>query len=354
MAIGEAPGCPRSARSIESLARRAHHVSVGEQRRRPIRLRLAGAGCTACLVGAVLTGCTSNSGGSAGDPGGGTASTASSYLPPSSSYPPPSGSAGSGDSPTGYAPLVDSAALACPSIDFEVPESDPSRWRLCSSRQGTGATLINISDDVEVFGAPSSVSVRIQRHDASAAGLALAQQLKQLADSVSAGQQSDPAVPAQGQFAYLLPGDKMFVGSAGIAANQLTASTSRFATAYAAVSRALYALAEIRAEDGSAGQSFGELLLQLQNPVAQCAQFAYAEARSEPDLTLTGTYQDVLRGARGCKKAISLFSVSRDEAALQRDTESVLAFRFRMVGRHALQQKNFWEDAAKVLAFGGH
>jgi hypothetical protein len=312
------------------------------------------AGALSCLVAicvVVLSACTSsseNSGGGGGGGGAGGGGTSGGGGTPSQSTSPP---------PATYSALVDPSVLTCPPIDTEFRSNRPDLWRVCAVPDGTAGTLINLSDDVEVFAAPTDVVITATRADQSSAGPLVLSVLTALAQQVSSGTVTDPAIPSGFRFVYALPGDRVvFSGGPNESLSRTTASTSLLATTDAAVARTLATAADDAVSSGTFQPSStpAQFLLSLSNPISQCAHDAL-DILNSPDsatATLTDVVKSAIDGRKACTSAIALFTVSADEAALRRETESTLAFRFRTIGRHALEDTDFLKDLGKLVFTG--
>jgi hypothetical protein len=265
--------------------------------------------------------------------------TTSSVASPTSNLPP--GGA--------YQPLPESAA-ACPSVDRQLVSSMPDRWKVCSTIDQTAGVLINVSDEIEVFGGGTFAFAPIG--DGSPQALVVRAAVESLASDVRAGRIRDPAVPRAGYSAYVLPGERViFTGGPGTM-SQVTAATSYLASTEAAVARTVHAAAA--KAPAHATLTPQQYLLKMQNPISKCARDTeqYISLQSQGDARLAAVLSTTVSGGKDCRAAIKLFSVSEDEKAVQKETDNVLTFRFKMAGRHALESKSFWEDFAKLLLTG--
>lgn len=267
------------------------------------------------------------------------------------------GGTGTGGPPPAYRALVDPSTLRCPAMDQEYPSRDAQRWRVCGVPDGSAGVLINISDEVEVFAAPSDVSVSAMRYNSTPQGVATQQTLTDLTHAVSAGTVTDVAVP-QGayQFAYALPGESFGFAGTQESVSRTLASTSLLATVEAGVARTVVVSADNAVSTGAVRpiQTPAQFLLGLSNPISSCANAAvtYVGESNSQTTTLTDLVKNTIDGATNCKSAIKLFSVSADDEALRRTTESTLTFRVRTIGRHALEEESFFDDLLTLALTG--
>jgi hypothetical protein len=235
-------------------------------------------------------------------------------------------------------------------VDRELPSSMPDRWKVCSTTDQGAGVLINVSDEIEVFGGGTFAFA--PAGDGSAQSVVVRAALESLADDVRAGKIPDPAVPRTGYFAYVQPGERVvFTGGAGTMA-QVTAATSYIGSTEAAVARTVHAAAA--QAPANATLTPQQYLLKMRNPISKCARDSehFVSLQSQGDAKLAAVLSTTVSGGKDCRAAIKLFSVSEEEKALQKETDNVLTFRFKMAGRHALESKSFWGDLAELVLTG--
>ncbi|MDT4912650.1 MAG: hypothetical protein QOC66_1778 [Pseudonocardiales bacterium] len=302
--------------------------------------------CVATMCTLVLGSCSSSGGGSDnGSSGGGGTGAGSTGRPP----PPP---------PPTYDALVDPNVLVCPDVDVEYQSRYPERWRVCGLPDGRAGALINVSDDVEVFAAPLDLSVSATRYDRTSQGSVIQATLDELAQAVHNGTITDSAVPGAGyRFYYALPGDRFGFSGDNESLSRTLASTSLLATTEAGIARTIAASAYTAASTVRPDQTPAQFVLGLANPISSCANAAvtFVGQSNAQTTTLTELVKTTIKGTKACKSAIELLSVSAEDQALRRATESTLAFRIRTIGRHALENKGFFHDFVNLTLTGlGH
>jgi hypothetical protein len=303
------------------------------------------------LVLLLAAGCGSDKPGTTGRDGGSTVV----HTTTTTTTPPSSGSTKSAGTEV-YQPLVNPSELKCPSIDSEYTSSAPGRWRVCATKDRSVGTLINISDDVEVFAGPSTTVLLPIRFDNSASTYVVRGSLTALKADVVAENVRDPAAPTSGHFEYMLPGDKIVFAGKGESLSQITAATSLKATIEAGVARTMAAAAYEASYSGTVrtSQTPAQFVLGLANPISKCAN-GVNDALTAEDLatqSLTDLVATSIEVVHECKSAVALFSVSKEDQALRRATDTALTFRVKTIGRHALEESGFWEDIGKGLLTG--